>query len=128
MGLMEVDHIKRLITLTSDNIKRLSLYKICSKYQWGGGWLRVLWQFFINNYSKLKDVIYKQTFYSQIIKIRYFESRHHLTEYGVGFQTKFQIYLFGYDSCLKPMSFVCDKLLSRNVIFLHFNLEKWIMK
>ncbi len=27
MGRLEGDHIKRLITLTSDNIKRLSLYK-----------------------------------------------------------------------------------------------------
>jgi hypothetical protein len=28
MGRVECDHIKRLITLTSDNIKRLSLYNI----------------------------------------------------------------------------------------------------
>ncbi len=27
MGRLEGDHIKRLLTITSDNIKRLSLYK-----------------------------------------------------------------------------------------------------
>ncbi len=34
MGRMDCDHIERLITLASDNIKQLSLYYHITKYSW----------------------------------------------------------------------------------------------